>query len=126
LASSFPEVSSKNERLDTPVSYIDAIPHLIYSMLKFQRKSHSSSNVLVVSSAFQFVKKSPVGVLCFHSPYLWVLHISIVLFICGKYLCWIRKKIISLGTKPLMEMEDGIQYLRSYRPESKSNPFASN
>jgi hypothetical protein len=33
---------------------------------------------------------------------------------------------ISLGTKPLMEMEDGIQYLRSYRPESKSNPFASN
>jgi hypothetical protein len=33
---------------------------------------------------------------------------------------------ISLGTKPLMEMEDRIQYLRSYRPESKSNPFASN
>jgi hypothetical protein len=87
-------------------------------MLKFQRKSHSSSNVLVVSLLSNSWRKAQL-VFYVSLPILWVLHISIVLFISGKYLCWIRKKddfFISLGTKPLMEMEDRIQYLRSYRP----------
>jgi hypothetical protein len=90
----------------------------LFSMLKFQRKSHSSSNVLVVSLLSNSWRKAQlvfyvltphiVGPAYFNCP-----------FHMRQYLCWIRKKddfFISLGTKPLMEMEDRIQYLRSYRP----------